>query len=85
MERCISTGGAVQQLANHGDILRFQRISAGTEQIQCLPIHEEDCFLAFMDNQLGQAIKVLTRVLPDESAVVTLIFDNLRNRHSGTS
>ena len=54
MERRFAAGGAVEELAEFGDVLRFERIAAGTEQIERPPVHKEDGFLTFVNNQLCQ-------------------------------
>ena len=38
-------GGPIQQLADFGDVLRFQRVAPGAEQVQGLAVHKENCFL----------------------------------------
>ena len=72
-------GGPIQQLADFGDVLRFQCVAPGAEQVQSLAVHKENCFLRFVDHQLRHAVKVLTGMLPDEGAVVPLVLDKFHN------
>ena len=66
VERCFIARCTVKHLPDLRDILCFESITAGAEQIQCLTVHEEYRFLRFVNDQLCQAVKILTGVLPDK-------------------
>ena len=62
VERGLIAGSTVQYFTDLGDILRFQRVAPGSEQIQRLTVHEENSLLRFMHDQLCQTIKIFARM-----------------------
>ena len=86
MEGSLAAGGAVEQFPYFRNILCLQRIPAGAKQVQGLTIHKEDRFLILVNDQLGQAVKILTGVLPNKGTVISFVLDNLGNLcHHATS
>lgn len=79
MERGFVAGRSVENLSDFRDILGFQCITTGSEQIQRLTVHEENRFLRLVNDELCQAVKILAGMLPNEGAVVTLVLDNFGN------
>ena len=79
MERGFVAGRSVENLSDFRDILGFQCITTGSEQIQRLTVHEENRFLRLVNDELCQAVKILAGMLPNEGAVVTLVLDNFSN------
>ena len=69
----------VHEISYQRNILGFQRIPPRAEQVQSQPIPKEKRFLRFMHNKLRVCVKVLARVFPNKSAVVSLIFDYIHN------
>ena len=67
------------------NVLGFERVSSGAEEIERLTIVEENCFLRFVDYELGRGVEVLAGVLPHECAVVALILDNIDDAHQQSS
>ena len=41
----IKAVGRIETFADFGDVLRFQRVAPGAEQVQGLAVHKENCFL----------------------------------------
>ena len=79
MERCLITGRAIQNFPDFGNVLRFKRVTPGTEHIQCLTVHKEDSFLGFVNDELRERVEILARVLPDKRTVITFVFDDFCN------
>ena len=75
----IFNDGEVVHISDFRDILGFQCITTGSEQIQRLTVHEENRFLRLVNDELCQAVKILAGMLPNEGAVVTLVLDNFGN------
>ena len=75
----------IDQFSKFRNVLRFKCVAAGAKQIQSLSVHKEDGFLTFMNDKLGQAVKILTRMLPYKRAVVAFVFDYICNCHGVTS
>ena len=61
----------VHEISYQRNILGFQRIPPRAEQVQSQPIPKEKRFLRFMHNKLRVCVKVLARVFPNKSAVVS--------------
>ncbi len=86
VEGGVAAGGAVQQAAKLGNVLGFQGVTARAKGVQSLTVHKEDGLLALVNDQLGQGVEILQRVLPDKGRIVTFVFDNFCNlRHWYTS
>ena len=64
------------ELFQDGQLLGFQGVAAGAEQIQRLTVPEEDGLLAFVDDELGAEIKILDGVLPHQGFVVALVLND---------
>ena len=64
------------ELFQDGQLLGFQGVAAGAEQIQRLTVPEEDGLLAFVDDKLRPQVKILDGVLPHQGFVVALIFND---------
>ena len=79
MERCLSSCWKIGDLTDKRDVFGFKGIPTSTKQVQCLTVHKENGFLRFMNDQLGRRIEIFTGVLPYEGAVITFVFDDLRD------
>ena len=76
VERTLSVGGQLIEFFQQGQLLGLQRVAARAEQVQRLPIAEENRLLTFMYNQLGAVVKILDGMFPDQCFVVALILDD---------
>jgi len=76
MESPLGVGGELVELLQQRELLRLQGVPPRAEQVQGLPIPEEDGLLTLMDDKLGAEIEVLNGVLPHKSLVVALILDD---------
>lgn len=76
MERALGVGWKLINFLQQRQLLCLQRIAARAEEVERLPVAEENGLLTFMDDQLRTEVEVLDRVLPDERFVVTLVFDD---------
>ena len=76
MERTLGVGGQLIELFQQGQLLGLQRVAARPEQIQCLPVPEEDGLLTFVDDELRAEVEVLNGVLPHQCFVVALVLDD---------
>ena len=52
MKRSVVAGRAVEELSKLWNILRFQCVSARSEKVECLTVHEENSLLRFMHDKL---------------------------------
>ena len=64
------------ELFQDGQLLGFQSIPPRPEQVQRLTVPEEDCLLAFVDNELRTQVKVFNGMLPHQGIAVALVLDD---------
>lgn len=76
MERALGVGWKLINFLQQRQLLCLQRIAARAEEVERLPVAEENGLLTFMDDQLRAEVEVLNRVLPNERFVVALILDD---------
>lgn len=79
MERCLSSCWKIGDFTDKRDVFGFKGIPTSTKQVQCLTVHKENGFLRFMNDQLCRRIEIFTGVLPYEGAVITFVFNDLRD------
>ena len=63
--------------AQNGNVIGRKRVPSRPKRIKSLTVLEQDCLLRLLYNQLRLSIKVLGRMLPDESRIITLKFDDI--------
>ena len=68
--------GQLVELLHYGELLCLQRVPPRSEQVQRLPVTEEDGLLALVDDELAAHVEVLDGVLPDKRLVVSLVLDD---------
>jgi hypothetical protein len=69
----------LEELPDQRQILRFQSVTAGREQVQGLAVHEENGFLALVDDQLGPGVEVFQGMFPDKCVVAALVLYHSRD------
>lgn len=77
MEGAHATRGQVDQLVEHGDVLRLKGVPARTERVERLPIAEKDSLLRLMHDELRGGVEVFRGMLPNEGGAVSLEFDDV--------
>ena len=77
MEGAHAARGQVDQLVEHGDVLRLKGVAARSERVERLPVAEEHRLLRLMHDELRGGVEVFRRMLPDEGGAVPLEFDDV--------
>ncbi len=77
VERAHAARGQVDQLVEHGDVLRLKGVAARAERVERLAVAEEHRLLRLVHDELRSRVEVLGGMLPDEGGVVALVFDDV--------
>ena len=77
VEGAHATCGQVDQLVEHGDVLRLKGVTARPKRVERLAVAEEHRLLRLMHDELRGGVEILHRMLPNKGGAVPLEFDDV--------